>query len=67
MCDHLPTPLSDRDHWEAMAVCEALTIQGQRLVAQEIGAEVACLWHRAMGWIRGLAWSGVGRNAAPPV
>lgn len=45
MYDHEPR---DPDHWEMFAESMDLTIEGHRLIAQEIVYEVKLLW-RAMG------------------
>lgn len=37
-------PLKDRDHWEGLALSLDLTIEGQRLIAQEILWEMKAVW-----------------------
>ena len=52
--DPLCDPLSPT-HWETCAQTMNLTIEGQRLIAQEIGCEMKLLWRAVAGWSRGTA------------
>ena len=54
------------DHWEMLAEATDLTIEGHRLIAQEIGHEMKLLWRHTMSWLRGLAGM-PSRRASPPV
>lgn len=45
-----PTP--NGDHWEMFADAMDLTIEGHRLIAQEIGYEARLLWRGMVGWLR---------------
>ncbi len=43
---------ADRDHWEVYAESIDLTIEGHRLIAQEIGYEARLLWRNIVSWLR---------------
>lgn len=47
--DPLCDPLSPT-HWETCAQAMDLTIEGQRLIAQEIGCEMRLAWRAVAGW-----------------
>jgi hypothetical protein len=53
----------DQDHWEMFAEAMDLTIEGHRLIAEEIIFEVKLAWRTAVSWLRGLA----GMTTSPPV
>ena len=55
------------DHWEMFAEAMDLTIEGHRLIAQEIGYEAGLLWRGATAWLRD--WVGMASRggSAPPV
>jgi hypothetical protein len=55
------------DHWEIYAEAMDLTIEGHRLIAQEIVYEVKVLWRGAVGWLRGMASGTPRRRSIPPV
>ena len=42
----------DRDHWENLALAMELTIEGQRLIAQDLAYEAKALGRRVVGWFR---------------
>jgi hypothetical protein len=63
MDDH---DLRTEDHWEAFAVATELTIEGQRLIAEEIGIELKLLWRSATSWLREVAGM-VSRRSSPPI
>lgn len=50
--DHEPLPPT---HWDMCAQAMDLTIEGQRLIAQEIVHELRLLWRAAPGWARDMA------------
>jgi len=55
------------DHWEMYAEAMDLTIEGHRLIAQEIVYEVKALWRGVVSRLRGLAGMAPGRRSIPPV
>ena len=55
------------DHWETFAVAMELTIEGQRLIAEEIGFEAKLLWRGATSWLRELIETLPRRRSSPPV
>jgi hypothetical protein len=55
------------DHWETFAVAMELTIEGHRLIAEEIGFELKLLWRAAMCWLGELRELLPRRRASPPV
>jgi hypothetical protein len=55
------------DHWETFAVAMELTIEGHRLIAEEIGFELKLLWRGAMSWIAELIELLPRRRSSPPV
>jgi hypothetical protein len=57
----------DGDHWEMFADAADLTIEGHRLIAEEIGYEVKLLWRGAVSWLRVLCGITARRRSAPPV
>ncbi len=44
---------TERDHWDIYADMD-LTIEGHRLIAQEIGYEVTLAWRVVVGWLQAL-------------
>lgn len=54
------------DHWETFAVAMELTIEGHRLIAEEIGFEFKLLWRGLCGWFRGLPEMLPRRRSSPP-
>lgn len=42
---------AEQDHWEIYAEAMDLTIEGHRLIAQEIVYEVKALWRTVLGWL----------------
>jgi hypothetical protein len=55
------------DHWEMFADAMDLTIEGHRLIAQEIGHEAKLLWRGAVSWLRDVAGLTHRRGSTPPV
>jgi hypothetical protein len=48
-----PDPMSE-DHWEMFAQAMDLTIEGHRLIAEEIGHELKLVWRVAVDRLREL-------------
>ena len=63
MNDREPT---DRDHWEMFAESMDLTIEGHRLIAEEIIYELKLLWLGTASWLRELTGMSAGRRPSPP-
>jgi hypothetical protein len=57
----------DHDHWDTFADSADLTIEGQRLIAQEIVYEVRVLWRLATSWLRQVTGTAVRRRSTPPI
>jgi hypothetical protein len=55
------------DHWDVYAEAMDLTIEGHRLIAQEIIYEVKLLWRGATSWLRGIIAASPRRGSTPPV
>ena len=55
------------DHWAMFADAMDLTIEGHRLIAQEIIYESKVLWRGATSWLRGTAGTTMRRGSSPPV
>jgi len=55
------------DHWETFAVAMELTIEGHRLIAEEIGFELKFLWRAATSGLRELIELLPRRRSSPPV
>ena len=53
------------DHWDAFAVAMELTIEGHRLIAEEIGFELKLLWRGAVAWLHELAEMLPRRRSSP--
>ena len=54
------------DHWETFAVAMELTIEGHRLIAEEIGFELKLLWRGATSWVHELVEMLPRRRSSPP-
>ncbi len=52
------------DHWEMFAEATDLTIEGHRLIAQEIIYELKVLGWGVAGWMRGLLATGARRGSS---
>jgi hypothetical protein len=68
--DNRDRPIRDEsheDHWETFAVAMELTIEGHRLIAEEIGFELKLLWRGAVSWLRDVAGLTHRRGSTPPV
>jgi hypothetical protein len=57
---------TDRDHWEMFAESMDLTIEGHRLIAQEIIYEARLLWRWTLSWLRDLIDTSTRRHPSPP-
>jgi hypothetical protein len=55
------------DHWDVYAEAMDLTIEGHRLIAQEIIYEMKLLWRSATSWLRGGIAASSRRGSSPPV
>jgi hypothetical protein len=55
------------DHWETFAVAMELTIEGHRLIAEEIGFELKLLWRSAASLMSELLDMLPRRRSSPPV
>jgi hypothetical protein len=55
------------DHWELYAEALDLTIEGHRLIAQEIAYEGKLLWFGAVSWLRDTVGTAMRRRSSPPV
>jgi hypothetical protein len=55
------------DHWEMFAEAMDLTIEGHRLIAQEIVYEAKLAWRNGTDWLRGLIGMTSRRGSSPPV
>lgn len=44
----------DRDHWDIYAACMDLTIEGHRLIAEELMFEIKSLWSVVTHWVHDL-------------
>jgi hypothetical protein len=55
----------DPDHWEMFAEAMDLTIEGHRLIAEEIIYEVKLAWRGAVSWSRDLAGLRARRQSPP--
>lgn len=69
--DHLTHDPRNRDdgewgHWDQCAEAMDLTIEGHRLIAQEIGFEARLTWRAVVQWVRELAGAVARRGTAPP-
>ena len=51
------------DHWEMFAEAMDLTIEGHRLIAQEIIYEVTLLWRGIVSWLRNMVPATMRRRA----
>jgi hypothetical protein len=64
MYDHEPR---DPDHWEMFAESMDLTIEGHRLIAQEIVFEIKQLWRATGTRLRDLIAMATRRRSSPQV
>jgi hypothetical protein len=55
------------DHWEMFADAMDLTIEGHRLIAEEIGFELKLLWRGTVSWLREIGGVMTRRHTAPPL
>jgi len=55
------------DHWEMFAEATDLTIEGHRLIAEEIGYELKLLWRGIVTGLRDLIGTQSRRRSSPPV
>jgi hypothetical protein len=55
------------DHWDVYAEAMDLTIEGHRLIAQEIIYEVTLLWRGTVSWVRGAVAAAPRRGSSPPI
>ena len=53
------------DHWEMFADAMDLTIEGHRLIAQEIGYEARMLWRGTVSWLRDMIWARPRHGSSP--
>jgi hypothetical protein len=60
--DHDPR---HEDHWEMFAEAMDLTIEGHRLIAQEIVYEGKLLWRGGVAWLRGMIRTTARRRSSP--
>lgn len=58
---------ANEDHWEMFADAMDLTIEGHRLIAQEIIFEAKLLWRGVVCRLRELAAMATRRGSSPPV
>jgi len=68
--DNRDVPIRDEaheGHWESFAVAMELTIEGHRLIAEEIGFELKLLWRGAAAWLHELVEMLPRRRSSPPV
>jgi hypothetical protein len=71
---HRETPAPDTtdrnpangDHWEMFAEAMDLTIEGHRLIAQEIAYEAKLLWRGTVSWVRDMTAVTFRRRSSPP-
>ena len=64
--DHPNDDHANDDHWEMFAEAMDLTIEGHRLIAEEIGHEVKLAWRGAVAWLREMIGA-TSRRSSPPV
>ena len=57
----------DRDHWDIYAECLDLTIEGHRLIAQELVFEAKMAWRAVRHWVGDLSAVATRWRSAPPV
>jgi hypothetical protein len=57
----------DRDHWEMMVESMDLTIEGHRLIANEIAYETKALWRGLVNKANDLMSLLARRRSSPPV
>jgi len=68
MIDHDPFDRdhANDDHWEMFAEAMDLTIEGHRLIAEEIGHEAKLAWRRMVTWLRDMIGATTRRRSSPP-
>jgi hypothetical protein len=54
------------DHWDVFAEAMDLTIEGHRLIAEEIVYEAKLLWRNAMAWLPDIGGMMAKRRPTPP-
>jgi len=52
------------DHWDTFAEAMDLTIEGHRLIADEIAYETKLLWRGAIAWVRDMLGA---THSSPPL
>lgn len=70
--DHTDLSRADRDqaegdHWEMFADAADLTIEGHRLIAEEIVYEAKLMWRTMGSWLREIIGTTLRRRSSPPV
>jgi hypothetical protein len=65
--DPLNEDQANLDHWEMYAQAMDLTIEGHRLIAQEIVFEAKLLWRGMVSRLRGITGMVPRRRSIPPV
>lgn len=65
--DHTDDDAIGGDHWGMFAETMDLTIEGHRLIAQEIVYEGKLLWRAGMAWSRDIIGTMFRRRSSPPV
>jgi hypothetical protein len=66
MHDRDPQDHPNDDHWAMFADAMDLTIEGHRLIAQEIVFETKMLWRGMVGRVRTLTRTPARRRSSPP-
>ncbi len=56
----------EADHWDVFAEAMDLTIEGHRLIAQEIVYELKTLWRGMVAWLRDMTGTTFRRRSSPP-
>jgi hypothetical protein len=67
--EHWQSAPEDRpndDHWAMFAEAMDLTIEGHRLIAQEIVYETKVAWRGMVGRLRALTGTAARRRSSPP-
>ena len=57
----------DLDHWDMFADAMDLTIEGHRLIAEEIVYEAKLLWRAVVSWLRDLVGAAPRPGSSPPI
>ena len=58
---------AQEDHWEIFAETMDLTIEGHRLIAQEIVYEAKLLWRNGVSWLLDIGGAMARRRPSPPI